>query len=74
MMCNEYNTGTSTATTFAGGAGIISQGVSSQGINTVELARITQQAVAELPAPIVTVEDINAGQTSFAQVVNGADL
>ena len=71
---NEYNTGTSTATTFAGGAGIISQGVSPQGIDTAELARITQQAVAELPAPIVTVEDINAGQTSVAQVVNGADL
>ena len=70
---NSYPSGNSTPTFFQGG-GIISRGVTSQTVDTNELARITQQAVASLPPPIVTVEDINAGQIDTADVVSGADI
>lgn len=70
---NSFPNGGSTPTFFEGG-GIVARSVSSQGVDMNELARITQQAVAELPAPIVTVEDINAGQGGVAEVVSGADM
>ena len=70
---DSFPNGGSTPTFFQGG-GIISQGVSSQSIDTSELASLTVDAIAQIPAPIVTVEDINAGQISTAEVVSGANL
>lgn len=70
---NSFPSGKSTPSFFQGG-GIISQGVRSQSLDTNELAEITTEAVANLPAPIVTVEDINIGQTRTVEVESGADL
>lgn len=70
---NAFPNGNSTPSFFQGG-GVISQGVSAQSLDTNELAEITAEAVANVPAPIVTVEDINAGQTRTVEVESGADL
>ena len=70
---DSFPAGNSTPSFFQGG-GIISQGVSAQSLDTNELAEITAEAVASIPPPIVTVEDINAGQDGVAEVVSGADL
>ena len=70
---DSFPSGNSTPSFFQGG-GIISQGVSAQSLDTNELAEITAEAVANVPAPIVTVEDINAGQTRTVEVEFGADL
>lgn len=70
---NSFPSGQSTPTFFQGG-GIISRGVTTPSVDTNELARVTQDAVSKLPPPIVTVEDINAGQIDTAEVVSGADI
>ncbi len=70
---NAFPNGNSTPSFFQGG-GVISQGVSTQSLDTNELAEITAEAVASVPAPIVTVEDINAGQVRTVEVESGADL
>ncbi|MHA2088260.1 MAG: hypothetical protein ACW972_08280 [Promethearchaeota archaeon] len=70
---NAFPNGNSTPSFFQGG-GVISQGVSAQSLDTNELAEITAEAVASVPAPIVTVEDINAGQVRTVEVESGADL
>lgn len=70
---NSYPAGKSTPT-FMQGGGIITQGVKTDGIDLEQLAEITAAAVSNVPPPIVSVEDINAGQTRTAEVINGADL
>lgn len=61
------------APTFMAGGGIISQGVQAPGIDVVELANITAQAIKLVPPPIVAVEDIRRGSASYTNVVEGAN-
>lgn len=70
---NAFPNGNSTPSFFQGG-GIVSQAVNTQPLNTNELAEITAKAVSSIPSPIVTVEDINAGQIRTVEVESGADL
>jgi hypothetical protein len=71
---NTYGDGDVSRSGFMAGGGIITQSVSSQSINMSELLDVTVAAIANMPAPIVTVEDINYGQGNYASVVNGANF
>lgn len=69
----------SKSTTFAAAGGMIQRSPtvgSNQSMNfDYDLfAERTAQAVRQMPPPIVAVEDINSGQSNYAQVVNGANI
>jgi hypothetical protein len=59
---------------FYASGGIITQSVQPQGIDATQLANITIDAMKNLPPQYVAVTDINLGQNSFAQVVEGANF
>jgi hypothetical protein len=60
--------------TFMQDGGIITQGVAPQELDINQLAQVTISAIAQIPPPIVTVQDINYGVGNVARVQNGADF
>lgn len=70
---STYPDGVSTPSFFAGG-GVITQAVKPSGVDAQQLAQITIEAIKLMPAPIVTVEDINSGVNNYVQVVDGANF
>lgn len=66
---NAFGSGKSKGGFFQGG-GIISRAIPTQQDNNFELLR----AIQNLPPPIVTVEDIRAGNQSFVEVASGANV
>ena len=71
---NTYGDGDVSTGGFYAGGGIITQAVSRESINVNDILGATLEAFAQIPAPIVFVEDINMGQNNVAQVKNGANF
>ncbi len=71
---NTYGDGDVSTGGFYAGGGIITQAVSRESINVNDILGATLEAFAQIPAPIVLVEDINMGQNNVAQVRNGANF
>lgn len=72
MAFNDAFKGNDLASLSSSG-GVISDAVKT-GDNTSDIARIVVEAVSSLPAPVVTVEDINYQQTRTAEVISAGDL
>lgn len=71
---NTYGDNDVSRNGFYAGGGIITQAVSRDSINVNDILGATLEAFAQLPAPVVLVEDINLGQNNVAQVRNGANF
>ncbi|AXG73945.1 hypothetical protein DVK85_06680 [Flavobacterium arcticum] len=63
----------STSNYFANG-GIVSRDIATPGVNTDELATKIAQANSNIPAPVVSVQDIVTEGDSYVQVRQGADF
>jgi hypothetical protein len=70
---NNHSSGGKSTPTFMAGGGIITQGVSSSA-NTGISQDMLMDAIANMPAPIVTVQDINYQTGQVVRVVSGADF
>lgn len=70
---NNYSNGGKSTPTFMAGGGIITQGVSSNTNNGIS-QEMLMDAIANMPAPIVTVQDINYQTGQVVRVVGGADF
>ena len=82
---NQYPSGVASRTNYLNSGGVVqrvlSSRESSQAINITQagidyqlLGDSVARANMSLPAPVVSVEDINTGQGRFADVVNGANI
>jgi len=69
---NRFSSGGKSSPSFMAGGGIITQGVTSSapGLNVNDLLT----AIQSMPAPVVTVEDINYQTNEVVRVVNGANF
>jgi hypothetical protein len=61
-------------TTYAQTGGIIARGMDSGVADLAQLAVLTADAVSQIPAPIVTVEDINTVGNRVNVIENGANF
>lgn len=67
---NRFGSGGTTRAGFAEGGGIITRAMPSQNESQLELL----QAIQNLPTPVVTVEDIRAGNQSYVEVMEGGNV
>lgn len=73
MSFNDAFLNESTSSSFSESGGVISQGISTDA-DLSPIASMISEAVSNLPAPVVYVDDINLGQQRTAQVLNNGDL
>jgi hypothetical protein len=59
---------------FYAGGGIITQGVTSKGVDTTSLVNGMMEVIASMPPPQVAITDINYGQNNYAEIVEGANF
>ncbi len=81
---NQYKIGKTVPSTLYQNGGIVTntlnqlQSSQQTSIDYEQMAKMIGEKVGEankqLPSPKVAVEDINTGQTSYAEVINGANL
>ena len=67
---NRFGSGGTTRAGFAEGGGIITRAIPSQNESQLEFL----QAIQNLPTPVVTVEDIRAGNQSYVEVMEGGNV
>ncbi|NDI99560.1 hypothetical protein GWA97_10785 [Flavobacterium sp. LaA7.5] len=71
---NAFPAGGASAPNYFANGGIVSRDIATPGINTDELAAKIAEANRNIPAPVVSVQDIVTEGNSYVQVRQGADF